>query len=246
MKKSIQFVVLGLVLLLVAMSSALMAMRFAIHGREVAVPKLVGMSPPQAETAAHAAGLMMTVQNRFYSSEVAEGKVLSQVPLPGEKVRSGWVVRVSQSLGPQKTDIPDLVGQSPRAAEINARRRGLELGSVAVTTVPDANAEEILAQSPAANAAGFVSPRISVLVAAPAAPQQYLMPSFIGKKLSEASAQLEEAGFKLGEVSDFPVAAAEDQPKRVSIAAPSIVVKQNPAPGQKIAAGATITFQVMR
>ena len=248
MKKSLQFVLLGLMLVLVAMSSALMAMRFAIHGREVAVPKLVGMSLQQAESAAHAAGLMLSVQNRFYSSEIAEDKVLSQVPLPGEKVRSGWVVRVAQSLGPQNTTIPDLVGQSPRAAEINVRRRGLEVGSVAVTEVRDANSEEILAQSPAANATVFVSPRISVLIAAPSVPQQYVMPSFIGKKLSEVSAQLEEAGFKLGEVSDLPVAAASpeagDPPKPASIEAPAIVVKQNPGPGQKVSAGATISFQI--
>ena len=40
MKRSIRYILLALMLLLVAMTSALTAMRFAIHGREVSVPKL--------------------------------------------------------------------------------------------------------------------------------------------------------------------------------------------------------------
>jgi beta-lactam-binding protein with PASTA domain len=250
MNRIARYTLLVLMLLLVAMASALTAMRFAIHGREVAVPKLVGMSQSQAETAAHTAGLMLAVQNRFYSNEVAEGNVVSQVPPPGEKVRSGWVVRVAQSLGPQHADIPDLIGQSPRAAEINVRRRGLELGAVAVASLPGATAEEIVGQSPAANATGFVSPRISVLIAAPVVAPQFLMPSFIGKSLALASQQVEDAGFKLGEVSDFPIPktgdGAGERAKPASIAAVPIVVKQNPAVGQKVPAGATISFQVAR
>lgn len=251
MNRIARYILLVLMLLLVAMASALTAMRFAIHGREVAVPKLVGMSQAQAEVAAHTAGLMLAVQNRFYSNEIAEGRVVSQMPAPGEKVRSGWVVRVAQSLGPQHADIPDLIGQSPRAAEINVRRRGLELASVAMTNLPDSATEEIVGQSPAANAVGFVSPRISVLVAAPVVPPQFLMPSFIGKSLAQASEQVEEAGFKMGEVSDFHLPAASmpvgtERPKTPSIAAVPMVVKQNPAAGQKVPVGATISFQVAR
>ena len=42
---------LALVLMTVALISALMAMQLAIHGREVTIPKLVGMSPFEAERA---------------------------------------------------------------------------------------------------------------------------------------------------------------------------------------------------
>ena len=38
MKSAVRFVLLALVLLIVAMLSALTAMRFAIHGQEVTVP----------------------------------------------------------------------------------------------------------------------------------------------------------------------------------------------------------------
>ena len=45
MKSFFRLVLLALVLLVVALVSALTAMRLAIHGHEVAVPDLVGKSP---------------------------------------------------------------------------------------------------------------------------------------------------------------------------------------------------------
>src|SRR5438128_7073242 len=159
MKTFFRFVLLFLILVSVAMVSALTAMRFAIHGREVAVPKLIGLTRAAAEQQANANGLILEVENHFYSPEVAEGKVLSQSPTPGSLVRRGWKVRVAESLGPQKAQVPDLVGQSLRAAEINVRQRGLEVGSVAVANLPSAAQDEIVAQSPPANSGSVDSPK---------------------------------------------------------------------------------------
>ena len=87
MRAFFRFVLLALVLVIVAMASALTAMRIAIHGREVIVPKLVGLTPSQAERLALQNGLLIDTENRFYSTEVPEGRILSQTPQPGTKVR---------------------------------------------------------------------------------------------------------------------------------------------------------------
>ena len=57
MKSFFRFAVLALFLIVVAMLSALTAMRIAIHGQEVAVPPLVGLTPSEAERAISASGL---------------------------------------------------------------------------------------------------------------------------------------------------------------------------------------------
>ena len=49
------------------------------------------------------------------------------MPAAGEKVRRGWRVRVAESMGPQREIIPAVIGNSERAAELNIRRRGLDL-----------------------------------------------------------------------------------------------------------------------
>ena len=152
MKSFLRFAILALTLVLVALGSALTAMRFAIHGQEVEVPALVGLSPVDAGRLVSGLGLQLEVERQYYSPQIAEGRIMSQLPLPGAKVRRGWQVRVAQSLGPQRVAIPDVTKQSERAAEWNIRRRGLDLASAAEMQLPGIPADQVLAQSPPPNA----------------------------------------------------------------------------------------------
>ncbi len=176
MRTILRYALLGLVLLTVMLVSALTAMRLAIHGREVAVPRLVGLAPAEAERLALNNGLLLQIESHFFSAAVPAGRIVSQSPLPGARVRRGWRVRVAESMGPQRFTIPNVVGQSARAAELNLRRRGLELGTVAVAHLPDLPPKQIVAQSPSANASGVASPKIDLLATAPPQDQQYVMP----------------------------------------------------------------------
>ena len=260
MKSVFKFALLALVLVIVAMVSALTAMRFAIHGQEVAVPPLVGLAPAEAERAAAGLGLQLSIERQYYSPQIPEGRIMSQLPLPGTKVRRGWQVRVAQSLGPTRVAIPDVTGQSEHAAELNIRRRGLDITSMAQVAAPGIPADQVLAQSPSANATQVAAPNISLLVTAAANPQAFVMPSFIGQSLGSVSRILQDTGFRLGNVS---VAAPAAEPAGDAAANPgaasaasapvappvqaspfSIIVSQIPAAGQKVIAGATVNFEV--
>ena len=129
MRQFFRMLLLALVLMTVALISALTAMQLAIHGREVAIPKLVGMSPLEAERAGAASGLQVVIERQFYSADVPEGKIMTQMPPPGTKVRRGWSVRVAQSLGPQRVAIPGVTGGSERVAELNIRSRSCTSGA---------------------------------------------------------------------------------------------------------------------
>jgi eukaryotic-like serine/threonine-protein kinase len=249
MRSFFRFAMLSLVLIAVALVSALTAMRFAIHGQEVQIPAIVGMTPAEAERAVSALGLMLEVERQYYSPQIAEGRIMSQLPLPGTKVRRGWQVRVAQSMGPQRVAIPDVIKESERAAEWNIRRRGLDLATVAELPLPGVPPDQVVAQSPPANASQVAAPRISLLLAVAADDPTYVMPSFAGQPLGSVSRTLQEAGFKLGSVT---IAAAEVAAGNApaSFSAPpqpspaSIVMVQSPSAGQKVSAGATINFAV--
>jgi beta-lactam-binding protein with PASTA domain len=254
MKSTLQFAMLALVLVIVAMLSGLTAMRFAIHGQEVAVPPLVGMTPAEAERAISGLGLQMSIERQYYSPQIPEGRIMSQLPLPGTKVRRGWQVRVAQSLGPTRVAVPDVTGQSEHAAELNIRRRGLDIASMATVATPGIPGDQVLAQNPTANATQLVAPKISLLVSGGADPQAFVMPSFLGQPLGSVSRTLQDAGFRLGNVTAVPVAEAPaDQNAGGQTAAPtapaqpspaSIIVAQFPAAGQKVALGTTVSFEV--
>ena len=241
MRGFFRFVLLALVLLMVALMSALTAMRVAIHGREVVVPKLVGLTPAQAERLALQNALLVEVENRFYSMDMAEGRVMSQIPLPGEKVRRGWRVRLAESLGPQHVTIPDVVGQSSRAAEINLRRRGLEPGTVVYARLPNQPQDQVIAQSPRPEAVGVASPKVNLLLAAPPERPAFVMPNFVGRPLSDAARAILGAGLKLGKVRTAAV-----DPASASASGPSMVSKQSPTSGQKVTSGMTVELEVKK
>jgi beta-lactam-binding protein with PASTA domain len=260
MKFAIRFALLALVLVIVAMVSALTAMQFAIHGQEVAVPPLVGLSPAEAERALSGLGLQVSIERQYYSPQIPEGRIMSQLPLPGTKVRRGWQVRVAQSLGPTRVTIPDVTGQSEHAAELNIRRRGLDVASMAQVQAVDIPGDQVLAQNPMANATQVTAPKISLLISEAAEPQSFVMPSFVGQALGSVNRALQDAGFRLGNVNvaapagDTPspsiqelpaLAAAPAQTSEPAQATPaSIIVSQVPAAGQKVFAGAAVSFEV--
>jgi eukaryotic-like serine/threonine-protein kinase len=252
MKSFFRFAMMALVLVVVALVSALTAMRFAIHGQVVDVPAVVGLTPSDAERTVAGLGLQIEVERQYYSPQIPEGRIMTQLPLPGTKVRRGWQVRVAQSLGPQRVVIPDVTKQSERAAEWNIQRRGLEVASTAEMQLPGTPADQVLAQSPPANASQVEAPRTSLLVTVASDPPAYVMPSFVGQPLGTAARTLQDAGFKLGNISVAPPTANSMSGAALAVpAAPpvqplpaSMIVAQTPPAGQKVLIGAVVNFEV--
>jgi beta-lactam-binding protein with PASTA domain len=149
----------ALAMLVVAMASCLITMRLAVHGREVEVPNFSGMTLAEASDAAEHKGLELSLEDRFYSTVVPSGRVMQQFPAAGVHVRREWQVRITESMGPQRVSIPDVVGQPEREASVAIRRASLELGTIAYAESPGP-AGIVLAQTPPANAEGVDRPRV--------------------------------------------------------------------------------------
>ncbi|MGB7546845.1 MAG: PASTA domain-containing protein [Terracidiphilus sp.] len=235
------FQMASLVMLLVAVAllSAVTTMHFAIHGAEVQVPALKGMTVADARSQAAGMGLNLNVDNRYYSGDVAAGHILTQSPAPGTVVRREWRVRVAESLGPQKVDVPDTVGSDERMAALRLRRVGLEVGITA--RLPEVAAAEgtVIAQDPPAHAQGIAQPSVNLLVAAPeeAAPDGFVMPDLTAMPVVAAQAQLARAGLKSA-VPTFvdvqvPPVDSGNAPPRLPVA-PGAVIAQEPAAGARI------------
>ncbi|SRR6266851_2128098 len=195
----------ALAMLVVALLSAFITMRLAIHGREVKVPNLTGLTLSEASKQTRSLGLILHLENRFYSPITPPGHILAQSPAPGVTVRRQWAVRVTESLGAQQVAIPDVLGQSERTASINIRRLGLELGAVAHIAAPGTPGV-VIAQTPAPNATGVDRPRVSLLLSEPAqteSPDAFLMPSLAGLTLAGAAARAYSAGLRIVSAEDL-------------------------------------------
>ena len=252
-----------LLLVTIALISALITMRLAIHGAEVPVPALTGMPLPAAVLQLRARGLEAGIDGRFYSTTQPAGDVLTQSPAPGTLVRKSWRVRVTVSLGPQKVAIPSVAGMNETMATITIRRTGLQMGNV--VTMPYAYAPEntVIAQSPAALATDVPGPRVSILTAQSALQPESadVMPDFIGETFTQAALAVIHAGFQLAPLQNarsHVSATAKAATPATSIASPvpsppatsaapvpaGTVIAQFPAAGTRIMPNAIIQFTV--
>jgi len=237
-----------LLLLAVALMSAIVTMQFAIHGAEVQVPTLQGMTVADARSQTAGLGLNLDVDNRYYSSDVTAGHILTQSPTPGTVVRREWRVRVAESLGPQKVDVPNTVGEDQRVAALTLRRVGLEVGATA--QIPWKAAEgTVLAQDPPAHAQGISRPSVNLLVAAPDddAADGFVMPDMVGLPIVTAQAQLARVGIQTQTPTYVPTAipavGAGDAAPKAPIK-PGSVIAQSPSAGARVYQNSAVSLTV--
>jgi beta-lactam-binding protein with PASTA domain len=228
-----------MLLVVVALLAAITTMHFAIHGAEVQVPALKGMTVADARSEAAGLGLILNVDNRYYSADVAQGHILTQSPAPGTVVRREWQLRVAESLGPQMVDVPNTVGLEQRAAELELRQAGLDVGTTA--QLPDANVAEgtVLAQDPPAHAQDIAQPTVNLLVAAPddEAADGFVMPDLVGQPVVSAQNALVKVGIKSAtphyvDVPIGPIGSGNALP--VEPVKPGAVTAQTPPPGARV------------
>ena len=247
-------------LVTIALVSALITMRLAIHGAEVQVPVLQGRTVPQAVVELRAKGLQAGIDGHYYNATQPVGVVLTQSPAPGTLVRKSWRVRMTVSLGQQKVAIPSVDGMNETLATITIRRTGLQVG--AVVGLPYAYAPEntVIAQTPTGKANDVEGPRVSILTAHPAQPSENasVMPDMIGQNFTQAALAIIHAGFKLAPLQNAPATpsapALADQPAATAVTQSSsipaagapagAVIAQIPAAGTRIPAGSTIQLTV--
>ena len=231
MKRFFNLVLGTLAMLVVALTSAFIAMRLAIHGREVKVPNLAGLSISDAGREASSLGLRLNLENRFYSAHTPPGVVLAQSPAAGVTVRRQWAVRVTESLGPQQVSIPDLLGQSERTASINLRRLSLDLGAAA-SMEASGEPDVVLAPTPNPNASGVGRPRVSLLLSKPetGADGALVMPSLTGLPLMSAAARVAAAGLRVVSAEEVKQAAISGE----------VAIQGTPATGVVVAPTATL------
>jgi len=112
------------------------------------------------------------------------------------KVRADGRCASPESLGPQRATIPNVVGQSRRAAEMNIARRALELGTAPRARARLAARPGRRAESPALLRAR-PRPKVNPLINAPANEQEFVMPDFTGRQLTDVFDAADAVGMKI-------------------------------------------------
>jgi serine/threonine-protein kinase len=191
----------------------------------------VGLTTSAAESKLRKAGFKPTTQEQS-SSKVAQGHVVSTDPSAGIVVQVGSPVTVFVSSGPAQVHVPDVTGQTQKAAEATLTTAGLTVGAITPLLSASQAPETVLSQSPTAPATLPAGGGVNLVVAQ--APKEVAVPGVAGKTEVAATAALEKAGFTVKTVTE-----STSEPARVGQ-----VLKQSPSAGAHARKGATVTIWI--
>lgn len=221
------------VLASVAFLSALTAMRFAIQGREVTMPDVVGKLAVEAQQILQGRGVGFRVEDRIYNPAPVDS-VVRQSPPPGTRVKVGQYAHLVLSLGPQKVTIPPLQEKNVRAARIALLRSGMQVGEVTSVYLLGWPPDTIVRQEPMPGTTDVTSPHVDLLVSMGPRPAAYVMPELTGLSLRDAEGKLSSGGLKVGKLTFVPVPGTLH----------GTVTVQSPPRGVRVDSASSIELQV--
>jgi beta-lactam-binding protein with PASTA domain len=161
------------------------------------VPDLANLTLEQSEQSLRPLGLQLSRAGERFDPAVPRGFVLSQDPEAGTSVRGRRRVSVVVSLGEEFSSVPELFGESMRAARLLISRSGLRVGAVVRAPSEEVGEGLIAGSDPGPE---MVLPRdtpVHLLVSTGARGESYVMPDLAGREIGGVRRQLEAIGFRV-------------------------------------------------
>lgn len=224
-------------LLLVAFAgSSYFWFTFFVRGKSVPTPNLVGREVADARAIASDLGLRLDVDNRNdrHSDRVSRGAIVWQNRGSSSLIKRGTRLIVGQSLGPLVLEIPDLAGQSARTAMLRFGQRNLRFGNLAYV---DMNGTPgVVATAPPKGTVVKGQTPISILVAYPPSPPEYVMPDLIDRPADSVRAALDRYGMTATNVKFESYPGIAD----------GTIIRQFPLPGAPVSSRDSISLVVSR
>ncbi|MDY4128906.1 Stk1 family PASTA domain-containing Ser/Thr kinase [Peptostreptococcus porci] len=97
---------------------------------EVVVPDVQNMTIEEAQNEVRDLGLNIELKSEEFSSQVSAGRIITQTPIAGSKLKKGDSISVIISRGNTKVPVPNVVGMKLSDAEKLLNDNGLLLGNV--------------------------------------------------------------------------------------------------------------------
>ncbi len=234
MKKALLYflVILAFFVVGILLANFLIMPSIVHKGREVIVPNVCNLSLEEAMNELKKRGLDGLATERRHDQIIEEGYIIIQDPLPDQKVKSGRIIHLTVSLGPQVIKVPFLAGVDIQKGELILKRLGFTIEKIdyvnsdtiirgkIIRTIPEPEVE--LTKGDAVKVIGSKGPVLK-------------MPNLTGKTQHEVEAELEKLGLVLGEIKEVEGSGVKGN-----------VIVQSPAPGEIVEPGDTVTLMVIK
>jgi beta-lactam-binding protein with PASTA domain len=229
--------VFSALLLIVFGGSTYFWFTYFVKGRSLPTPNLIGRPVSDARRIAQDLGVELQVdeERRRNSDKVPVGHVVWQNRNPGATsfIKRGSTIRVELSAGPLVLRVPDFAGVTPGTGMLRLGQQNLKLANLSY--VPS-DVSGILAADPPKGTVVAPQSNVSLLVATPAAPVQYVMPDLIDRPLDTVRLTLEGRGLNVATVKYEAYPGIAD----------GIIIRQYPLRGAPVSTRDPISVVVSR
>ena len=172
------------------------------------VPDVTNKTADEARKILTDAGFQVQAGAAKYSDSIEKDRVVQTDPAAGQSIPKNSVVTYYLSLGPEGTDVPNVVGSTEGSATTTLSNAGFNVTSESVydDTVPQG---QVISQTPAGGELAKDGATVHLVVSAgpdPATqePEQINIPNFVGWRVSDAKYQLESLGFQVYVANNMP------------------------------------------
>ena len=215
-------------------ASSWLYVKNVVMGEVVATPDLLGMTIEDARSQVEDMGLVLAIEEQqVHSGVIAKDRVYLQTPRPGREIKTGRLVEITISAGPEEKLIPDLSGETLSFSRTLLKGVGKEVE--VETRIPTSLEPKgrVLAQHPEPGADPGLNKELAVLVSDGSQEPYFVTPNLVGRDFSQVKQFLDRHEFRM--IVKYQ---AEDSDLG------SVVLHQAPAPGYPINKSQTITLIV--
>ena len=146
-------------------------------------------------------GFNGVVFDTVYTSNIESQTIIDQYPPSGQKVKKGRTIRLKIARPEKMIDVPSLVGQSKRSAEIKIQQLGLKIDTIYVEYNPDYPKGTVAWQFPKSGDQIRKGFGLQITVSEGLPPDFYQVPQLFGLSLNNAKKKLDNSRLKLGKVT---------------------------------------------
>jgi len=225
-----------LLILIFFSTGAVLSSQIILSDEVVYVPDITGKTVDQARAELQKRDLGMSISGNQFSEEVAKGRIITQDPAPGSRLRVNKSISVIVSSGSEAVSVPLYVGRSLEQAVSEMRQLGLARGPLSQIHNQRYPAGRIIAQTPPPETMVDRNHPLGFLVSQGEPEVGYMMPDLIGRNATKVVPWLQSNGFKVEDIRYVYYPGLEK----------GIIVRQNPPGGYPIQKRNPISLEVSR
>ncbi|MGM0444898.1 MAG: Stk1 family PASTA domain-containing Ser/Thr kinase [Bacillota bacterium] len=200
----------------------------------VKVPDLIETEITEAEDIAEQQGLSVQISEEVFHNDIESGKIVTQEPQPGERVKQTRKIAVTVSQGPKIVEIPDFNGRPLREVEVIIDNLGLKLDEINREYSEILSENHVISQDPEPGTEIEINTPIKITVSDGPKPEMVLMPSLVGLQRESAFELIQQSGLEAGKLSYSDSTRYEE----------GLIISQEFPAGEEVPDGSSVNLEI--